>query len=208
MCAVVGNLRHGDRKGIGALREQEKLVRRLELEQRTQERTEKIFQVLVIIAALATIPLTAAYWFEWEHWAFTAGDWTVWSVFVIEYAFYLAISSDRWQTTKSMWLSVGIILFSFPLLHEILKTTRLIRLVRPVPLLRQSMVLRQVELFRLSNIRSRGTQIGWSKTKERLGEDHWLTRRMVQVERLRAWAIRRLWTRRDKEPTWDESQDQ
>ena len=144
---------------------------------------------LVIIAALATIPLTAAYWFEWEHWAFTVADWVVWSVFVLEYAFYLAISSDRWRTTKSMWLSVLIVLFSFPLLHEVLKSTRLIRLVRPVPLLRQSMVLRQVELMRLSNMRSAGTQTGWGAAKEWLGADHWIAQWMLYLERLRAWLI-------------------
>lgn len=167
-------------------------MRRLELEEATEDRIARIFTYLVIIAALATLPLTAAYWFEWEHWAFTVGDWVVWSVFVFEYMFYLAISSDRWQTTKSMWLSVLIVLFSFPLLHEILQTTRLIRLVRPVPLLRQSMVLRQVELMRLSNMRSAGTQTGWGAAKEQLGEDHWITRWMLYFERLKSWLIDRI----------------
>jgi hypothetical protein len=164
-------------------------MRRLELEESTEDTIAEIFKYLVIIAALATIPLTMAYWFEWEHWAFVAGDWVVWSVFVFEYMFYLAISSDRWQTTKNMWLSVLIVLFSFPLLHEVLKSTRLIRLVRPVPLLRQSMVLRQVELMRLSNMRSAGTKTGWQTAKTKLGEDHWITRWMLYFERLKSWAL-------------------
>jgi hypothetical protein len=162
---------------------------RLELEDSTEDRVAEIFKYLVIIGALATLPLTAAYWFEWDHWAFTAGDWIVWGIFVSEYGFYLSISDNRWQTTKSMWLSVAIVIFSFPLLHEILQSTRLIRLVRPVPLLRQSMVLRQVELMRLSNMRSAGTKTGWNTAKEKLGEDHWITRWMVYLERLKAWAI-------------------
>ena len=165
----------------------------LKLNESTQRAIEKVFQVLVIIAALATLPLTAAYWFEWEYWWISWADWTVWSVFVIEYAFYMAVASDRIRTTKRMWLSVAIILFSFPLLHELLKTTRLIRLVRPVPLLRQSMVLRQVELMRLSNIRSYGTSVGWSKAKESLGEKHPVTRWMVYIERLKSWLIGRIW---------------
>jgi hypothetical protein len=168
-------------------------MRRLELEQDRQERIENTFQILIIIAALTTFPLTAAYWFEWEHWTITVGDWIVWSVFVAEYAFFMAVSSDRWQTTKNMWLSAAIIVFSFPLLHELLKTTRLIRLVRPVPLLRQSTVLRQIQFFRLSNIRSAGSHVGWSKAKESLGDDSRIVRWMVYLERLKAWIIGKIW---------------
>jgi hypothetical protein len=162
---------------------------RLELEESREDTIAEIFKYLVILGALATLPLTAAYWFEWEHWAFDWGDWIVWSIFVLEYLFYLSISGDRWQTTKNMWLSVLVVLFSFPLLHEVLQSTRLIRLVRPVPLLRQSMVLRQVELMRLSNMRSAGTKTGWSTAKNKLGEDHWITRWMLYFERLKAWVI-------------------
>lgn len=170
---------------------------RLQLDHSRRERIEEIFRILVIIAALATFPLTAAYWFEWEHWSITVGDWVVWSVFVVEYAYFMAISTDRWQTTKNMWLSAGIIVFSFPLLHELLKTTRLIRLVRPVPMLRQSMVLRQIQFFRLSNIRSAGSQVGWSKAKESLDDNHPVVRWMVYLERLKAWLIKRFWPGRD-----------
>ncbi len=166
-------------------------MRRLELEESKEDLISEIFKYLVIISALATIPLTAAYWFEWEHWGFVVADWVVWTVFVMEYGFYLAISSDRWQTTKNMWLSVLIVLFSFPLLHEVLKSTRIIRLVRPVPLLRQSVVLRQVELMRLSNMRSAGAEKGWNEAKTRLGEEHWITRWMEYLERLKSWAFNR-----------------
>jgi hypothetical protein len=167
-------------------------MRRLELDDGTEDRIAEVFKYLVIIAALATLPLTAAYWFEWDHWGFVVGDWVVWSVFVLEYGFYLAISDDRWETTKKMWLSVLIVLFSFPLLHEVLKSTRLIRLVRPVPLLRQSMVLRQVELMRLSNMRSAGTKTGLQEAKERLGEEHEVTRGIRYVERLKSWVVSRV----------------
>lgn len=91
-----------------------------------------------------------------------------------------------------MWLSVLVVLFSFPLLHEVLKSTRLIRLVRPVPPLRQSMLLRQVELMRLSNMRSAGAKIGWREAKLKLGEDHWITRWMVYLERFKAWVFSRM----------------
>lgn len=167
-------------------------MRRLKLDESTEDTVAATFKYLIIIAALATLPLTAAYWFGWDHWAFTVADWAVWSVFVFEYSFYLAISSNRWRTTRNMWLSVAIMLFSFPLLHEVLKSTRLIRLIRPVPLLRQSAALRQLELLQLSSMRSAGTKTGWETAKEKLGDDHWIARWMVYLERLKAWFLERV----------------
>lgn len=161
----------------------------LELDKPTEDRIAESFKYLVIVGALATLPLTAAYWFEWDHWAFTVANWTVWGIFLSEYMFYMSISSDRWRTTKNMWLSVVIVLFSFPLLHEILQASRIIRLARPIPILRQGMLLRQLELMQLTGMRSAGTKTGWETTKEKLGEDHWITRWMVYMERLKAWTI-------------------
>ena len=182
-------------------------MRRLELDETTEERIASTFKYLVIVAALATIPLTAAYWFEWEHWGFVVADWVVWTVFVLEYGFYLAISTDRWRTTKKMWLSVLIVIFSFPLLHEVLKSARLIRLVRPVPVLRQSMVLRQLDLMRLSNMRSAGAETGWQEVKLRLGEEHWITQWMEYLERLKSWAFTRALNMFRRKPKHEVSPD-
>jgi hypothetical protein len=159
---------------------------RLDLESATEESISDYLTTAVIIAAVSTVPLTAAYWFEVEHPLITVADWLIWSVFVIEYAFYMAISKDRWQTTKGHWLSVLIIVLSFPLLHEILKSTRLIRLLRPLPLLRQSALLRQVELFRLSNIRTAGSKAAVTTAKEKLGKEHWAVRFIVRTEYYRS----------------------
>jgi hypothetical protein len=185
---MVRILRRGVRCDVGSQWGMREMLR-LELDQPTEDRVADIFKYLVIMGALATLPLTAAYWFEWDHWAFTVGDWIVWGIFASEYAFYLSISSDRWRTTKNMWLSVAIVIFSFPLMHHILQSTRLIRLARPVPLLRQGMLLRQFELLQLSSMRSAGTKTGWQTAKEKLGDDHWITRWMVYLERLKAWII-------------------
>ena len=103
-------------------------------------------------------------------------------MFLVEYAFYMAISTNRWQTTKENWLSVVIIVLSFPLLHEILKSTRLIRLLRPIPLLRQAALLRQIELFRLSNVRNAGSKAAVTAAKEELGKEHWAVRFIIRVE--------------------------
>lgn len=162
---------------------------RLRLDQKVEEAISDGLTFAVIVAALLTIPLTIAYWIDFEHIGLIVLDWLVWTVFVVEYAFYMAISRNRWETTKHHWLSVLIVIFSFPLLHEVLKSTRLVRLVRPVPLLRQAAVLQQVELLRLSNMRSAGSQAAITEAKKRLGKQHWVVRSIIRFEYYRSRII-------------------
>ncbi len=159
---------------------------RLKLAPRLEESISDYLTFAVIIAAILTLPLTITYWYEVEHPLITVFDWLIWGVFVVEYAFYMAISQNRWQTTKDNWLSVLIILFSFPLLHEILKSTRLIRLLRPLPLLRQTALLRQIELLRLSNVRNAGSKAAMTAAKDKLGREHWAVRFIVRFEYYRS----------------------
>ncbi len=159
---------------------------RLELDKQVEENISDGLTFAVIVAAILTAPLTVAYWLEVENVWVVALDWLVWSVFLVEYAFYMAISESRWKTTKENWMSILIIVFSFPLLHDILKSTRLIRLLRPVPLLRQTAVLRQVELFRLSNVRSAGSKAAMDEAKDSLGRQHWAIRFIVRFEYYRS----------------------
>lgn len=155
---------------------------RLKLDPAHEESVSNYLTFAVIVAALLTLPLTIAYWLEVEHPLITAADWLVWAVFLVEFAFYMAISQDRWKTTKQNWLSVLIIVLSFPLLHEMLKSTRLVRLLQPLPLLRQSALLRQIELFRLSNVRSAGGKAAMTEAKDKLGDEHWAVRFIVRFE--------------------------
>ncbi|WP_111642599.1 ion transporter [Marinimicrobium alkaliphilum] len=159
---------------------------RLKLESAFEESLSNHLTFVVIIAAILTAPLTIAYWLEIEHPLITVADWLIWAVFAAEYAFYMAISRDRWKTTKDNWLSVVIVLLSFPLLHEILKSTRLIRLLRPLPLLRQSALLRQIELFRLSSVRNAGSKAAMTEAKDKLGNEHRAVRFIVRVEYYRS----------------------
>ncbi|MGJ7458087.1 ion transporter [Halomonas sp. MA07-2] len=162
---------------------------RLKLGAALEESLSNYLTFAVIVAALLTLPLTIAFMMDVEHPVITVADWLIWTVFVVEYAFYMAISQDRWQTTKDNWLSVLIILFSFPLLHEILQSTRLVRLLRPLPLLRQSALLSQIELFRLSNVRNAGGKAAMTAAKEKLGKEHWAVRFIVRVEYYRSRVI-------------------
>jgi len=159
---------------------------RLKLESELEESLSNYVTFAVIIAAILTIPLTITYWMEVEHPLVAVADWLIWTVFVVEYAFYMAISRDRWKTTKENWLSVLVILLSFPLLHEVLKSTRLIRLIRPLPLLRQSALLRQIQLFRVSTVRTMGSKAAMEEAKDKLGREHWAVRFIVRFEYYRS----------------------
>lgn len=159
---------------------------RLKLDPALEESLSNYLTFAVIMAAILTLPLTISYWMDLEHALITGADWLIWAVFFVEFVFYMAISQDRWQTTKENWLSVLIVVLSFPLLHEILKSTRLIRLVRPLPLLRQTALLRQIELFRLSSVRNAGNNAAVAAAKEKLGKEHWAVRFIVRVEYYRS----------------------
>lgn len=97
---------------------------------------ERILEIVVIAAALATIPLTVAQERGAGGWAVVAGDWAVWSVFTIEYLVMSSIGRDRWEYTRRNWLNVAVIVLSFPALPALFALTRLVRLVRVVRLLR------------------------------------------------------------------------
>ena len=164
-------------------------MRRLKLEPELEETLSNYLTAAVIIAALLTAPLTIAYLQDVEHPLITVADWLIWAVFAVEYAFYMAISHDRWATTKDNWLSVLIIVLSFPLLHEILKSSRLVRLLRPLPLLRQTALLRQIELFRLASVRGAGSNAAMAEAKNKLGKEHWAVRFIVRFEYYRSRVV-------------------
>lgn len=97
---------------------------------------ERVLEIAVIVAALLTIPLIVAQEREAGGWLVVLGDWTVWSVFTIEYALMSSIARDRWEYTRRNWLNVAVIVLSFPALPALFALTRLVRLVRVVRLLR------------------------------------------------------------------------
>ena len=96
-------------------------------------RAKKVFEPLVLLAALAVVPVvliearaTSQSWLEIAYLA----NWVIWVVFLVEYVVVVALSDDKWAYTKSAWLDIVIILVSFPLLPAVLASTRLARLAR------------------------------------------------------------------------------
>jgi voltage-gated potassium channel len=99
-------------------------------------RLQQILEVGVIFAALGTIPLTIAQQRGDTSLPVLAGDWAVWSVFFIEYVVGVRLAENRWAYTRRNWLSVAVILVSFPLLPALFALTRLARLLRLFRLVR------------------------------------------------------------------------
>jgi hypothetical protein len=99
-------------------------------------RLQQILEVGVIFAALGTIPLTIAQQRGDTSLPVLAGDWAVWSVFFIEYVVGVRLAENRLAYTRRNWLSVAVILLSFPLLPALFALTRLARLLRLFRLVR------------------------------------------------------------------------
>jgi voltage-gated potassium channel len=89
-----------------------------------------------VLAAIGTIPVVLA---EQEAhtgvWIDTA-NWTLWSVFALEYGIGLAIARDRRHYLRTNPFGLAIVVLSFPLLPSILGFARLARLVNLLRLMR------------------------------------------------------------------------
>jgi voltage-gated potassium channel len=84
----------------------------------------------VVLGTLATIPvivmLDQGVQSVWLH----VADWTIWTVFLIEYSVEMALSPSRSAYAKKNWLSPFVLVLSFPLLPDLLGSVRLARLAR------------------------------------------------------------------------------
>jgi voltage-gated potassium channel len=113
----------------------------------TRQRIEHWLEVLVIIAALATIPVTYIQARGDTSLELRIADWTIWAIFTMEYVVLLLFASNRRAYVRREWLVLMIIVVSFPLLPNLLALARMLRLVRVVRLLR---------LLRLAGVTARG----------------------------------------------------
>ena len=93
-------------------------------------------EVLVILAALISVPLTIVEVNGQNGLSFQVADWTIWAVFAIEYALALALAEGRRRYFVTAWLSLVVVLVSFPLLPALFALARLARLMRLLRLIR------------------------------------------------------------------------
>lgn len=97
-------------------------------------------EVSVILAALATIPLTVVQERGASGPLMLTADWIIWSVFLIEFLVMATLARDHSKYIKRNWLSPLIVVLSFPLLPGVLALTRLARLVRLARVFRLAVV--------------------------------------------------------------------
>lgn len=111
-------------------------------------RLGRIFTPLVIAAALVTLPLILLE-SRYNSPVLSAVDWAVWAVFAVEFVVLLATAPSRARYLRSSWLSLAIVVLTFPLLPSLLSALRLARLAPVVGVLR---------VARIGLVSARGTQ--------------------------------------------------
>jgi voltage-gated potassium channel len=96
----------------------------------------RALEAAVVIGALATIPLTLIGDANpTEKWVQIA-DWTVWAIFLLEYAAMVVAGPDRTAYVKRNPLNLAVIVLSYPGLPTLFGLIRLARLIRFLRLLR------------------------------------------------------------------------
>jgi voltage-gated potassium channel len=93
-------------------------------------------EVLVILAALVSVPLTIVEVNGQNGLSFQVADWTIWAIFAIEYALAFALAGSRRRYLATAWLSLLVVVVSFPLLPALFAFARLARLMRLLRLVR------------------------------------------------------------------------
>ena len=101
-----------------------------------QQRWERPLDFLVILAALATIPIVVLQERHYDHLVVSVIDWLIWAIFFVEFVFGLIVVKNRKAYTRSNWLGIAVIVFSFPLLSDLLASIRVLRVARIARLIR------------------------------------------------------------------------
>ena len=101
-----------------------------------QQRWEKPLDLLVILAALATIPIVVLQERHYDHLAVSVIDWLIWAIFFVEFVFGLIVVRNRKAYARGNWLGIAVIVFSFPLLPDLLASIRVLRVARIARLIR------------------------------------------------------------------------
>ena len=117
-------------------------------------RWQKRFNVPVIVAALATVPLLLL---EQSHHGeplqttLEVCDWIVWGVFALELAVMLAVAPSRWNYVRAHPLRVSVVVLTVPFWSTALQSLRVLRLLQLIRLARIGPVVRR--MFTLDGIR-------------------------------------------------------
>jgi voltage-gated potassium channel len=102
---------------------------------RLHGRLARIFEPAVAGAAVATLPLILLET-RFKSLLLDALDWALWAVFAVEFTVLLVTAPTRTRYLRSSWLSLAVVVLTFPLLPNLLFALRLARLARITSVLR------------------------------------------------------------------------
>ena len=105
-----------------------------------QRKWERPLDLLVILAALATIPIVILQERNFDHLAVSLIDWLIWAIFFVEYAFGITVVKSRKTYVRRNWLGLAVVILSFPMLPDLLAAIRVVRVARIARLLRVLLV--------------------------------------------------------------------
>lgn len=101
-----------------------------------RKRAARPLDLLVVAAALATIPIVIAQEMGSTRQWIVIADWAVWSIFVLDFGLMFLAAADRARYCLRNVLGLAIVVLSFPLLPDLLASVRVVRIGRAVRLLR------------------------------------------------------------------------
>jgi voltage-gated potassium channel len=84
----------------------------------------------IVVGTVATIPVIILLDQGVDTLWVRAADWTIWAVFLAEYAIEMACAPSRSAYARRNWISPLVIVLSFPPLPDLLAVARIARLVR------------------------------------------------------------------------------
>ncbi len=91
-----------------------------------------VLHATVILAALASVPLTVAQ-LEGEDTPFmVAADWVIWTIFVVDFLVMLTLARRGEQLRRS-WFSAVLVVLTFPAIPALLHGLRIARVARLLP---------------------------------------------------------------------------
>lgn len=108
-----------------------------------QPLVERRLEIAAIIAALVSVPITIMQEEGADLTYIAIADWIVWSVFALEFTVLMVRSNDRRMTARAQWLSIVLIIVSFPVLTMVFTWARLLRLLRVARLLRLILITKR-----------------------------------------------------------------
>ena len=93
-------------------------------------RLTRLLEPLVVLGALATIPLTLAEEHGDRGWLLSWSDWGIWALFLVDLVVLTATAPKARAYLRSNWIYVLVVVASFPMLPAILGFARVARLIR------------------------------------------------------------------------------